>query len=145
MVFTVGVIDAGLMGTAIAQTVTQNANVLSYGRRENLCSKINYLRKNTDYFLNVILHDNITAINDMDYLSDEDIIFLCIPSSVMRETIELLNNIVSEDCIFVNTAKGIEKEYFFDGNPSNFKMTWSFDLILAETLLKFKKFNNVVC
>lgn len=141
MVFTVGVIGAGLMGTAIAQTVAQNANVLLSGRRVDLCSKINYLRKNTDYFPNVLLHDNITAINDMDYLSDEDIIFLCIPYSVMGETIELLNNIVSENCIFVNTAKGIEKEYL-GGNPSNFKITRSFDLILAETFLKFKKFNN---
>lgn len=110
MVFTVGVIGAGAMGTAVAQTVAPNAKVLLYGRRVDLCSKINYLRQNTDYFPNVTLHDNITAINDMDYLSDADIIFLCIPSSVMRETIELLNDIVSEDCIFVSTAKGIEKD-----------------------------------
>ncbi|WP_407423105.1 NAD(P)H-dependent glycerol-3-phosphate dehydrogenase [Methanobrevibacter sp.] len=110
MLLTVGVIGAGSMGTAIAQTVAPNARVLLYGRREDLCSKINYLRQNTDYFPNVTLHDNITAINDMDYLSEVDIIFLCIPSSVMRETVELLNDIVSEDCIFVNTAKGIEKD-----------------------------------
>ena len=130
MVFTVGVIGAGAMGTAIAQTVAPNAKVLLYGRRDDLCTKINYLRRNTDYFPGVTLHDNITAISNLEKLSDADIVFLCIPSSVMRETVEALNDIVNQNCIFVSTAKGLEK-------GSNKRMTTIIDEITNRSSVAF--------
>lgn len=108
MVVNVGVIGAGSMGTAIAQTIAPNANVFLYCRRDELATNINYLRCNVDYFPGVRLHDNIVAVNSIDKLKDSDIIFLCIPSSVMRKTMESLK-FVNENCIFVSTAKGIEK------------------------------------
>ena len=37
-----------------------------------------------------------------------EILFLCIPSSIMRKTITEINKIVQNTCIYVNTAKGIE-------------------------------------
>ena len=41
MSITVGIIGAGAMGTAVAQTVAPNANVLLYARREEICNDIN--------------------------------------------------------------------------------------------------------
>ena len=116
MSITVGIIGAGAMGTAVAQTVAPNANVLLYARREEICNDINRNNVNSQYFPNVKLHDNIVAVCDLNELKDVEIVFLCIPSSVMRELVEKLNKIVNNDCIFVSTAKGIE-------NKSNKTMT----------------------
>ena len=104
----VGVIGAGAMGTAVSQTVAPNTDVLLFARRKEICNDINDTRFNSQYFPNIRLHENITAINDLNELKDVKIIFLCIPSSVMRETVTKLNNIVDENCIFVSAAKGIE-------------------------------------
>ena len=110
MSITVGVIGAGAMGTAVAQTVAPNANVLLYARREEICNDINNTNVNSQYFPNVKLHENITAVCDLNDLKDVEIVFLCIPSSVMRELVEKLDKIVNNDCIFVSTAKGIENK-----------------------------------
>ena len=110
MSINVGVIGAGAMGTAVAQTVAPNANVLIYARREEICNDINNSNVNSQYFPNVKLHENITAVCDLNELKDVEIVFLCIPSSVMRELVEKLNKIVNTDCIFVSTAKGIENK-----------------------------------
>ena len=109
MSITVGVIGAGAMGTAVAQTVAPNANVLLYARREEIRNDINNTHVNSQYFPNVKLHENISAVSDLNELKNVEIVFLCIPSSVMRDLVGKLNDIVAENCIFVSTAKGIEK------------------------------------
>lgn len=106
----IGVIGAGSMGTAVAQTVAPNANVLLYARREEVCNDINNTKVNSQYFPNVKLHENIVAINDLNDLKEAEIIFLCIPSSIIRMMVIKLNNIVENECIFVSTAKGIENK-----------------------------------
>jgi glycerol-3-phosphate dehydrogenase (NAD(P)+) len=106
----VGVIGAGAMGTAVAQTIADNAKVLLYARRKEICEDINRNNINSQYFPNILLNQNITAVNDFNSLKDVEIIFLCIPSSAMKDTVEKLNQVIGSDCIFVSTAKGIEKE-----------------------------------
>lgn len=105
----VGVIGAGSMGTAVSQTIAPNTKVLLYARREEVCENINNDQVNSFYFPNVQLHENISAVNDLNNLKDVEILFLCIPSSTMRNYVEKLDKIVNDDCIFVNTAKGVEK------------------------------------
>lgn len=111
MSFNVGVIGAGAMGTAISQIISPNCNrVLIYARRSEVSRDINELNCNAEYYPNVKLNSNICAVNDLNELCDVDVVFLCIPSSIVREITSKLNNIVSNNCIFVNTAKGLEKE-----------------------------------
>lgn len=110
MSINVGVIGAGAMGTAVAQTVAPNANVLIYARREEVCKDINSTNVNSQYFPNVKLHENIKAVCNLNDLEDVEILFLCIPSSAMRDMVDKLNKVVNEECIFVNTAKGIENK-----------------------------------
>ena len=74
----VGVIGAGAMGTAVAQTVAPNASVLLYARREEICETINKTHVNSQYFPNVQLHENIVAVNDFNDFNDVEIVFLCI-------------------------------------------------------------------
>ena len=105
----VGVIGAGSMGTAVAQIIAKNSEVLLYARRDEISRDINENNFNSQYFPNVPLDKNISATSDYDGLNDADIIFLCIPSSVLRKEVTKLNEIVNKDCIFVSAAKGIEK------------------------------------
>lgn len=107
----IGVIGAGAMGTAISQTICENTqNVLIYARREEVVNSINKTHFNKDYFPNIRLEENIIGINDLNKLKDAEVIFLTLPSSTVRSVIHKLNDIISDDCVIVNTAKGLEKE-----------------------------------
>ena len=130
MSINVAVIGAGAMGTAVSQTIAPNVNVLLYARRKEICDSINNNRINKQYFPNVKLHENILAVNDLNELKDVEVIFLCIPSSTMRGLVEKLNKIVSDDCIFVSTAKGIE-------NKTNKRMTEIIEEIIQRPAVAF--------
>lgn len=107
----IGVVGAGAMGTAISQTISDNAqNILLYARREEVVDSINETHFNKDYFPNVRLEDNILAINDLNELKNSEVIFLTLPSSTIREVTKNLKDIIRDDCVLVSTAKGLEKE-----------------------------------
>lgn len=105
----VGVIGAGSLGTALAQTISENVNeVYLHLRREELKDSINKTRYNTEYYPNTKLKDNIIATTDLNDLKDCSVIFLAIPSSAFRLTMENLKGLVNDNVILVTTAKGIE-------------------------------------
>ena len=105
----IGIVGAGSLGTALAQTVSENADIVyMHLRREDLAKTINETRFNHEYYPNTQLKDNIVATNDLDDLKECEIIFLSIPSSAFRITLENLKKIIAEDTILVTTAKGIE-------------------------------------
>lgn len=107
----IGVVGAGAMGTAISQTICDNAqNILLYARREEVVNSINKTHFNKDYFPDIRLEENILAINDLNELKNVEIIFLTLPSSTIRDVTRGLKDIISDDCILVNTAKGLEKQ-----------------------------------
>lgn len=105
----VGIIGAGSLGTAIAQTVAQNAGeVILQLRRQSLADSINDTGFNSEYYPNTKLMDNIRATTDYNDLKDCGIIFLSIPSSAFRRVLQDIREIISQDTILVTTAKGIE-------------------------------------
>ena len=105
----VGVIGAGSLGTALAQTIAQNVEeVILHLRRQSLADDINDTGFNSEYYPNVKLLDNIAATCDLDDLADCKVIFLSVPSSAFRKTLDGLKGVVSKDTILVTTAKGIE-------------------------------------
>ena len=107
--YKVGVIGAGSLGTALAQTVAENVDaVYLHLRREELAKSINETRFNDEYYPNTQLKENIIATTDLNDLEECEIIFLSIPSSAFRTTLESMKSIVNEDTILVTTAKGIE-------------------------------------
>ncbi len=107
----IGVVGAGAMGTAISQSICENTqNVLIYARREEVVNSINKTHFNKDYFPNIRLEENIVAINNLNELKDAEVIFLTLPSSAIRDVIRKLKGIISDECVIVNTAKGLERE-----------------------------------
>ena len=122
----VGVIGAGSLGTALAQTIAQNVDeVYLQLRREELAKSINETGFNSEYYPNTRLLENITATTDLNDLKGCKVIFLSIPSSAFRQTLEKLKDVATADTVLVTTAKGIEypslktmgnlvEEYFTD-------------------------------
>ena len=105
----VAVIGAGAMGTAISQSIAENVNNLYlYARNMEICEEINEKHYNSQYYPNLKLKENIIGINDFSKLNQVDVVFLCIPSSTVRDVTTELNEIISDDCIIVTTAKGME-------------------------------------
>ena len=105
----VGVMGAGSLGTALAQTISENVNtVYLHLRREDLKESISKTGYNTEYYPNTKLKDNIIATTDLNDLNDCSIIFLAIPSSAFRSVLLSLKDIVKPDTVLVTTAKGIE-------------------------------------
>lgn len=111
MTFNIGVVGAGAMGTAISQSIAENANKLFlYARKKEISEEINTKHYNSQYYPNLKLKENIIGINDFSQLNEVDIVFLCIPSSTVREVTSELKEIISEECIVVTTAKGMESK-----------------------------------
>ena len=109
MTLKVGVIGAGSLGTALSQTISENVDeLLLHVRKQNLCDDINNTGYNTHYYPSQKLNDNIKATTDLKDLNDCEVIFLAIPSSAFRDTLNGLKGIISQDTILVTTAKGIE-------------------------------------
>ena len=123
----VGVIGAGSLGTALAQVVAQNVDEVNLLlRRQSLADSINDTGFNTEYYPNTRLMENIRATTDYDDLKDGRVIFLAIPSSAFRQTLDNLKSIVSDRTVLVTAVKGIEypslntmgkliHEYYGDG------------------------------
>ncbi len=105
----VGVIGAGSLGTALAQTIAENVDtVYMHLRRKELADTINSTGFNSEYYPNTKLEENIIATTDLNDLKNCEIIILSIPSSAFRQTLESLKGVIAEDTILVTTAKGIE-------------------------------------
>ena len=105
----VGVIGAGSLGTALAQTIAQNVDdVYLLARREDLADSINETGFNSEYYPNTQLLANITASTDLNDLADCKVVFLAVPSSAFRSVLPTLREVISQDTILVTAAKGIE-------------------------------------
>ena len=65
----VGVIGAGSLGTALAQTISENVDtVYLYLRREDLAGSINSTGFNSEYYPNTKLRNNIIATTKLEDL-----------------------------------------------------------------------------
>jgi glycerol-3-phosphate dehydrogenase (NAD(P)+) len=105
----VSVIGAGGLGTAIAQLVSVNADmVYLHARRKEVVEEIIKTGYNTEYYPNLKLAENIIPVLDFNLINESDIVFFCVPSFGIRQTLEEISKYICEDCIIVSTAKGIE-------------------------------------
>ena len=110
MIRKVAVIGAGSLGTAIAQIVSNNVEVVYlYAKRKKVVDEIIETGINSEYYPAVKLSDKIKPIYNFDNDFDPDVIFFCVPSSAVRDTAtKIKNGINYKNSILVSTAKGIE-------------------------------------
>ncbi|WP_292517452.1 NAD(P)H-dependent glycerol-3-phosphate dehydrogenase [Methanoculleus sp.] len=110
MIGNVGIIGAGSMGTALAQSISRQAGeVTIYGRRQEVVDSINHDRSNTNYFPGLLLNPNIHArlIGDGADIQDCEVVIIAVPSSEVRSVIHTIRDNV-RGAILVTVSKGLE-------------------------------------
>lgn len=107
----IGVIGAGIWGTALAITAERAGNeVLCWARDEKVVFDINLNHKNSKYLKDVVLSNNIRATNSLEeVLKFSDVVLLCVSAQHTREMLCKIRDYVKENNIIVLCAKGIEE------------------------------------
>lgn len=101
----IGVIGTGSFGTAVANLIAENADVLLYGRNKMIVDKIN----NTHFHKNVTIHKKVEAINDLERLTKEcDLIFPIVPSENFRSLMKDLGLFLKPYHLLIHGTKGLD-------------------------------------
>lgn len=102
---TVGVIGAGSFGTAIANLLAHNVDVLLYSRKQDLVNKIN----ETHHHYNVDLSPRIVATNDLSEVAQKcTLIFPVVPSTNFRDMIKDLAPYLKPYHLLIHGTKGFD-------------------------------------
>lgn len=111
----IGILGGGSWGTALAILLSKKGhNVSIWMRDAEYLSKVENARENYKYLPGVLLPDNITLSNDIaQVVKDKEIILISVPTQVVRETCEKIENLINDGSIIVNVAKGIENETLY--------------------------------
>ncbi|MCK6690916.1 MAG: NAD(P)-dependent glycerol-3-phosphate dehydrogenase [Thermoanaerobaculia bacterium] len=101
----VGVIGAGSFGTAIANALAHNVEVLLFSRKQETVEEINRTR----FHLGVALSHRITATNDLAELARQcTLIFPIVPSTSFRRMMQALAPYLRPHHIVIHGTKGFD-------------------------------------
>lgn len=104
----VGVIGAGSFGTAIANLLAYNVDVLMYSRNQEIVQSIN----DTHRHLDVALHKRIRATSDLQYLAEHcTLLFPIVPSANFRDMMQQLGPFLRPYHILIHGTKGFDVSY----------------------------------
>lgn len=108
----VTVLGAGNMGTAIAQVLADNGNIVHLWNWEGDIEPLKQIEKyheNKNYLPNVKLSENILPKYKIEEaLADSSFVFLAIPSSVLEHTIAFAARNIKNKAIVIDLSKGID-------------------------------------
>ena len=124
------VLGAGTFGTAIGNALLSNIDndVFLFSNNQAKVKEINKYNTNKRYFPNRRLNERIKATSDKNIFSFADVVFIALPSSIIKERISKLKDSFSSKTLFVNLSKGILKE----------------GVIIVNWLEEFLKTDNIV-
>lgn len=102
---TVGVIGAGSFGTAIANLLSENCDVIIYARNKALIEQMKLTGKNGIH----VLAKNIEPTNDLEYVAKScDVLFPIVSSSGFRQMMKKLAPFLSPSHILIHGTKGLD-------------------------------------
>ena len=103
----VGVIGAGSFGTAVANLIAYNTNVLLYSRRGDLVKAINDTHKHPD--LGVEVAPNVEATNNLEEVAKRcTLIFPIVPSNSFRDLMRNLSPYLHPYHLLIHGTKGFD-------------------------------------
>ncbi|MEZ4956785.1 MAG: NAD(P)H-dependent glycerol-3-phosphate dehydrogenase [Saprospiraceae bacterium] len=103
----VGVIGAGSFGSAIANLLSHNTDVLIYGRQEELVQVIN--KDHIHPGLNLKMSENVKATNNLQEVAENcSLIFPIIPSDSFREAMKQLSPFLHPYHLLIHGTKGFD-------------------------------------
>ncbi|MFK8162233.1 MAG: NAD(P)H-dependent glycerol-3-phosphate dehydrogenase [Lewinella sp.] len=102
---TVGIIGAGTFGTAMANLLALNTEVLVYSRNKALAEK---LQKDRSRF-GVKLHDRVTVLNDFAEIADRcQLILPIVPSNNFRDMMRSVTKHLQPSHVMIHGTKGFD-------------------------------------
>lgn len=106
----VAVMGAGSWGTTFAQVLCDaGADVVLWGRDNNVVAEINTKHTNSAYHPGVTLPESLSATSDMrQALSGAEVVVLAIPAQVLRKNLAEWKALIAPDALIVSLLKGIE-------------------------------------
>jgi glycerol-3-phosphate dehydrogenase (NAD(P)+) len=106
-------LGGGSFGTAMANLAAKNGcDSTLWVRNKRTVKSLNKLRMNKKYLPNYQLDDRLKFSHDLkEAVSDKDIIFVAVPSSAFRETLQSIKPFITGQSI-VSLTKGMEKDTF---------------------------------
>ena len=103
------VLGAGTFGTAIANelSVNNSNNVILFSRDKNKVQEINQRHTNKACFPNKRLTERLKASSDKEHINKASVVFIALPSRVILETLNNINEYLNKDTLLVNLSKGM--------------------------------------
>ncbi len=118
----VGVVGTGSFGTAVANLLSRNTEVLIYGRQKELVQAIN-----KDHFhagLEVKMSEKILATNDLQEVAEScNLIFPIIPSDGFRNMMRQFSPFLHPYHLLIHGTKGFDLNNFSPDDIQNGKIT----------------------
>lgn len=108
----VGILGGGSWGTTIAHLVRQNGRpALLWLRDHEVALSISKKRKNLRYLPDFKLAKGIETTDDLQAVADLcRVIFVVVPTQVLREVVRTLGEFLSADHILISCSKGLEAQ-----------------------------------
>ena len=108
----ISVIGSGGWGIALTILLHKNRHDLmiwSFDKRE--AEELKTTRENKTKLPNILLSEDIKVTDDLkEAVDDKDILILAVPSKAIRSVSKSLKNIIKDNQIIVNVAKGLEED-----------------------------------
>lgn len=107
------VLGSGAWGTALADILANNGyQTVVYGIEQSELDEINNSHTNSRYFPNgYIVNNSIVATNNLiEATKDAFLVVLAVPSFAIVETVTKLRDLITDDVILVNVAKGFDNK-----------------------------------
>lgn len=106
----VSILGGGAWGTTLAQTLTDNGNlVVIRDINPDFVKKIN--DEHVHPFFGMSIPASIRATLDLkETLDYSDVVVLCVPTKAMRMVLNETNKLLTKPTLFINVSKGIEPE-----------------------------------
>jgi glycerol-3-phosphate dehydrogenase (NAD(P)+) len=108
----VAVFGAGSWGTAFSIVLADAGNdVTIWGRREEVCARINDKHENTDYLPGIELPPNVGATHDPEQaLAGADLVVFAVPSQTFRDNLTGWADLIPSGAVMASLMKGVELE-----------------------------------
>ena len=108
----ISVIGSGGWGIALTILLHKNGHELtvwSFDKKE--AEELKITRENKAKLANILLPEDIVVTDDLkEAVTDKDILVLAVPSKAVRTVSKSLKDIVKDNQIIVNVAKGLEED-----------------------------------
>ena len=108
----VAFIGGGSFGTALGIMLAKKGmDVSIWDRKKEVADDINIKKENIRYLPNVVIPSTVKAYTDIkDAVCGKECIVLSVPSHVIRSAACSIKKYISDKCIIVSIAKGIEEK-----------------------------------